>query len=142
MKAVLKDKLWAYMVNNNPDLLFELQRNQTVSNYLEVKMLGVLPVANQMISSGEPPYVVEEYCLNLMTEDLKPSMYIYVRSVLEEEFSADYEKFVKTGILVYEVLNILEGCRAVFEELQFGRDNEDDRHIHYAIIAEIHQYLN
>jgi len=141
MKTVLQEKLWAYIVHNNPDLLLELQEQNSVTAYLDEKVAGILPQAQQMLSVGTPAYEMEEFCLNAMTEELRPSKYLYVLSVLQEEFPKDFERIAKTGILVHEVLNMLYACRQTFEDLEFSQASEDDRHIRYAIIAKVHEYL-
>lgn len=138
MEKVLKERLWAYLVHNNPDLLFSLQQSQSVTTYIETKIEGITPVINYLLKEGIPSFEIEDRCLNLLTKDLKPSKYHYVRSVLEEEFSADYEKLNKSGILVYEVLQMLKASQSVFEDFEFSHENYKLRH---AVIVCIHDYL-
>lgn len=142
METVLKEKLWAYIVHNNPDLLFSLQQTQSITSYLEDKVRGIGPLIDQLLSDRTPSYEIEEQCLSILTADLKPSKYMYVRSVLEEEFPSDYQRMEDAGILTYEILNMLQVCREIFDELQFSLENEDERYIRYAIIAQVHDYLN
>lgn len=142
MEKVLKEKLWAFIVHNNPDLLFRLQENQAVNAYLEEKISGIEPLISQLQSEGNPDYVIEEQCWESLTADLKPSRYIYIRSVLEEDFQTDYARLSQTGTLTYEIINILEACKEILDDLQFSQDNEDERAIRYAVIGEIHNYLN
>jgi hypothetical protein len=142
MEKVLKEKLWAFIVHNNPDLLFRLQENQAVNAYLDEKISGIEPLINQLLSEGNPDYVIEEQCWESLTADLKPSRYIYIRSVLEEDFQTDYARLSQMGTLTYEILNILEACKEILDDLQFSKDNEDERAIRYAVIGEIHNYLN
>jgi len=142
MEKVLKEKLWAFIVHNNPDLLFRLQENQAVNAYLVEKISGIEPLINQLLSEDKPDYEVEEQCWETLTADLKPSRYIYIRSVLEEDFQTDYARLSQTGTLTYEILNMLEACKDILDDLQFSQDNEDERAIRYAVIGEIHHYLN
>ena len=141
MQTMLKEKLWAYIVHNNPDLMFNLQEDYSVTKYLEEKVNGILPMAEQLLSEGKPPYAIEELCLEAMTEELKPSRYLYLRSVLEEDFIQDYERLKESGTLTYEVVNLIEACKGVFDDFDFNRENEEDRHLRYAIIGQVHEYL-
>ncbi len=141
MESVLKEKLWGYMVHNNPDLLLQLQRNNTVSQYLEEKVGSILPMIEQLKSLGNTDYVVEEFCLNTMVEGLKPSKYNLVLSVFGEEFPQDFERISQAGILVYEVLMMLEESERVFIDFDFLEETQDNDRLRHAIIVCIHDYL-
>lgn len=141
MQTVLKEKLWAYIVHNNPDLLLELQESNTVASYLEEKASGILPIADQMFTLGNSAYVVEEFCLMEMTKELRPSKYNYIRSVLEDEFPSDYERLNQSGILVYEVLNMLRACQPVFEDFSFTHETQESNKLRHAVIVSIHDSL-
>ncbi len=141
MQSTLKDKLWAYIVHNNPELMVSLQEDFSVTKYLEEKVNGIMPVAEQLLSENRPLYSIVEICLDTMTEELKPSRYLYIRSVIEEEFNLDYERLKENGVLTYEVINLIEACKGIFNDFGFSRENEEDRHLKYAIIGEVHRYL-
>lgn len=141
MQSMLTEKLWAYIVHNNPDLMFSLQEDYSVSRYLEEKVSTVMPMVAQLTDEGKPPYIIEELCLNTMTEELKPSRYQYIRSVIEEEFNADYERMKESGTLTYEVVNLIEACKGIFSDFDFKSENEENRHLRYAIIWQVHDYL-
>ena len=141
MQSMLTEKLWAYIVHNNPDLMFSLQEDYSVSRYLEEKVSTVMPMVAQLTDEGKPPYIIEELCLNTMTEELKPSRYQYIRSVIEEEFNADYERMKESGTLTYEVVNLIEACKGIFSDFDFNSENEANRHLRYAIIGQVHDYL-
>jgi hypothetical protein len=141
MQSMLTEKLWTYIVHNNPDLMFSLQENYSVTRYLEEKVNAVMPMATQLLGEGRPQYVIEELCLNAMTEELKPSRYQYIRLVIEEEFNADYERMKENGTLTYEVVNLIEVCKGIFSDFEFNSENEENRHLRYAIIGQVHDYL-
>lgn len=140
MQSMLMEKLWAYIVNNNPDLMLSLQQSYSVTRYLEEKVNAVMPMAAQLLDEARPQYVIEELCFNAMTEELKPC-YQYIRSVIEEEFNADYKRMKESGTLTYEVLNLIEVCKGIFSDFNFNSENEADRHLRYAIIGQVHDYL-
>lgn len=141
MQGQLKEKLWAYIVHNNPDLMISLQEDYSVTKYLEEKVSGILPMAEALLSEGKPHYAIEELCLNAMTEDLRPSKFLYIRSVIEEEFPDDYNRLRESGVLTYEVVNLIASCSEVLESFDFSEENLDNRHLRYAIIAQVHDYL-
>jgi hypothetical protein len=102
---------------------------------------AVLPMVEQLLGEGRPPYIIEELCLNAMTEELQPSRYQYIRSVIEEEFNGDYERMKENGTLTYEVVNLIETCKGIFSDFDFNSENETNRHLRYAIIGQVHDYL-
>jgi macrodomain Ter protein organizer (MatP/YcbG family) len=141
MQSVLTEKLWAYIVHNNPDLMISLQEDYSVTRYLEEKVNAVLPMVEQLLGEGRAPYIIEELCLNAMTEELQPSRYQYIRSVIEEEFNGDYERMKENGTLTYEVVNLIETCKGIFSDFDFNSENETNRNLRYAIIGQVHDYL-
>ncbi len=142
MESVLKERLWAYIVHNNPDLMISLQESYSVSQYLDEKVSAVLSMVERLIDEGKPQYVIEELCLDAMTAELKPSRYQYIRSVIEEEFPQDYERMKENGTLTYEVVNLIEACKDIFGDFNFNSENESNRHLRYAIIGQVHNYLD
>ncbi len=141
MQSMLMEKLWTYVVHNNPDLMLSLQESNSVTGYLEEKVNAVMPMAAQLLDEGRPQYIIEELCFNVMTEELKPSRYQYIRSVIEEEFNADYERMKESRTLTYEVVNLIEACKGVFNDFNFNSENEANRHLRYAIIGQVQDYL-
>jgi hypothetical protein len=141
MKEMLKGKLWSYIVHNNPDLVIRLQGGNSVFEYLEGKVNAIMQTANHLPEEGKPLYQIEEWCMNEMTEDLKPSRYRYILSVIEEEFPKEYECMKANGTLTYETINMIEACKDIFAEFDFNVENEDNRHLRYAITGQVHDYL-
>jgi hypothetical protein len=141
MVEKLREKLWAYIVHNNPDLMISLQEEYSVTRYLDEKIAGILPMADSLLAEGKPRYVIEELVLNELTEELKPSKFLYIRSVIEEEFPDDFKRLAEDGMLTYEVVNLIAACQEAFETFNFSSENKDDRHLRYAIIAQVHDYL-
>ena len=141
MQTVLKEKLWAYLVHNYPDLLLELQENGSLETYLEEKVSSILPLTREMLSAGSPSDLIEEYCLNAMVEELWPSKYSYIRLVLEEEFPRDYDKLERAGTLVFELLNMLKACQSVFEDFGFDHQSLGSNKLRHAVIACVHDCL-
>lgn len=142
MDDILKEKLWFYIIHNNPELMFTLQEEYNALSYLNEKVNDVKSILEDMLSEGTPQYIIEEICLNVLTEDLKPSRFIYIRSILAEEFEKTYTIFYESGILTYEVINLMENCRKVFKTIGFTNENEEDPTLRNALIGEIADYLS
>ncbi len=141
MQEVLIEKLHQYITNNNADLLIALQHEGGVSNYLKEKVAAISPVLDELLADNTPAYLIEERCMHELTRELRPSKFNYLTSILEEEFETDYYRFQENGILTYEVINLIEVCKPVFETFGFSEENESDMHLHYAVTGAIQEYL-
>ncbi|UCS95213.1 DUF1896 domain-containing protein [Echinicola marina] len=122
--------------------MLNLQEDYSVTTYLERKVQDIMPLAEQLLSDNQPGYAIEELCLDRMTEELRPSRYHYLLSVLEEEFSADYEQLRESGALTFETVNLIEFCEKIFDGYGFSEENEEDRHLRYAVIGQVQEYLS
>lgn len=142
MEDLLKEKLWLYIIHNNPYLMFTLQEDYSVLDYLNEKISSVKSILEDMLSDGTPKYIIEEICLNVLTEDLKPSRFLYIRSLLSDEFEKTYTAFQESGILTFEVINLMENCRPIFETIGFTKENEEDPTLRNALIGQIADYVS
>lgn len=142
MQQLLIEKLGGYISVNNPDLLISLQQSYSLRTYLEDKIDSISALLGKLISEGRPQYVIEELCMNSLTEELRPSRFNYVKQVLEEEFAASYELFRRTGVLTYELLNMLDTCQPLFDKYQFSEANEENRLLRYEVTGIIAAYLD
>ena len=141
MQEMLKEKLWAYIVQNNPDLMLNLQQDFSVTGYLEQKVFNVQPLLKKLLAQDKPAYVIEELCMAELTKDLRPSRFNYILSVLEDEFGQDFLRIKESGLLTYEIVNLISESETVFETLGFTQVNEQDRILRYAIAGTIRQYM-
>ena len=141
MQEMLKEKLWAYIVQNNPDLMLNLQQDFSVTGYLEQKVFNVQPLLKKLLAQDKPAYVIEELCMAELTKDLRPSRFNYILSVLEDEFGQDFLRIKESGLLTYEIVNLISESETVFETFGFTQVNEQDRILRYAIAGTIRQYM-
>lgn len=141
MQEVLIAKLHQYIIDNNPDLLITLQQEERVSGYLKEKVAAIAPMLDELLAVNTPAYIIEEHCMDELTKDIRPSKFNYLISVLEEEFEPDYYRLKESGILTYEIINLIEVCRPVFNALGFTEERESDRHLRYAITGVIKEYF-
>lgn len=135
------EKLHSYIVTNNPDLMLGLQENLSVTSYLEEKMSLIDPMLETLQKEGKPAYIIEELCMNELMKDLRPSKFNYIKEILETEFEDKFKQFRESGILTYEIVNMIAVCKPVFDNMRFSEENEDDRMLQYAIIGTIQEYL-
>jgi hypothetical protein len=142
MRDILIQKLHRHLLQSHPDLLVSLQEGAHVTAYLEERMAGLGDLPETLLFEGSPAYIVEELCMEALTKDMPPSRFNYLSSILHEEFEAEYYAWLKSGILTYEIINILQEAVPVFEHFGFGEQIENDRPLRYAIIGTVRQYLD
>jgi len=141
MENILINRLRGYLAENNPDVIIGLDRELSLTSYLEDQVYGVLPLAQQLIEEGKPQYIIEELCMNELTSRYRPSRFLYIRGLLEDEFLQTYSHYREAGVLTYETLNLMEVCKPTFDQLGFTTENEDNRQLRYAITGHIGEYL-
>lgn len=140
MQHILREKLWAYVVAHNPELMLSLQEEFSVTAYLTEKVNNVMPLIETMRAEQTPQLIIEETCLEEMTAELKPSRFLYIREIMEEEFPIQFGALQESGTLTYEIVNLINECSALFEELGF-RKNRENNFLRYAVIAQVDDYL-
>jgi hypothetical protein len=140
MQQALINKLHEYIRENNPDLLFQLEEDRKVTEYLSDKISTVSTLIKQM-DTGEPAYIIEDACMDVLTQYLRPSKFNYISNLLEVEFESTHNQFQESGTLKFEVINLINQCQSVFEDLNFSNENEDNQFLRYAIIGIIGEYL-
>ncbi len=100
MREALIKKLSEYIRENNPDLLIRLREDGKEKEYLSDKLNTI----NALIDQEEkelPGYILEQKCMDILTEDLRPSRFNYISLLLEEEFGTKYQQFQEAGILKF-----------------------------------------
>ena len=140
MKKILINKLHEYIRENNPDLLFQLEADRKVIEYLTDKISTVSALIRQ-VNSGKPAYIIEDACMDILTQDLRPSKFKYISNVLKEDFADTHQRLQESGTLKFEVINMISLCQSVFEDLNFSEENEDNQFLRYAIIGTIKEYF-
>jgi len=142
MQGTLINNLYQYIRANNPDILLDVEETGSVTTYLSDKVSSVDFLYKQLSTEGKPAYIIEELCMNFLTQDLKPSRYNYIRNILEAEFELKYKELIESGLLLYEVSNMIKYCQSVFDDLNFSEANEENRFLRYAITGVIKEYLD
>jgi Domain of unknown function (DUF1896) len=142
MQGIFISNLYQYIREHNPDILLELEETGSVTSYLSNKVNTVEPLYEQLSKEGKPTYIIEELCMNFLTEDLKPSRYNYILNIFESDFEIRYNQLTDSGLLTYEISNMVKYCQSVFDDLNFSEENKDNRFLRYAITGVINEYLN
>ena len=140
MQEILINKLHQYIRENNPDLLLQLEEDGKVTEYLSHKISTVDALLNQT-DKEQPAYIIEEACMDILTQDLRPSKFNYISAILEEEFDTAYRQLQKSGTLQFEIINLVKYCQPFFDALGFTDENEDSRELQYTITGAIGEYL-
>jgi hypothetical protein len=141
MKTQLIKQLHNYLLHNHTDLLIALQEEYRLDHYLKQKVNSIADLLAQLQDEQRPAYVIEALCLEELTRDLRPSRFNYMRELLEAEFEPDYRRMLQSGILTYELINLIGACEPIFEVFAFGEETEDSKELKYAIIGMIAEYL-
>jgi hypothetical protein len=140
MKKILINKLHQYIRENNPDVLIQLEEDGVVTEYL-INKIGTVDALLKHVDKGQPAYIVEDACMEVLTQDLKPSKYNYISNLLEEEFENYHLQLKESGTLQFETINLINYCHSTFEDLVFNEKNENNRFLRYAISGCISEYL-
>ena len=142
MENILKQKLSDYIVANNPDLVVKLQAAFSMTAFINDRLKLVEGLLGESAMASKPAYITEELCMAEMTADLRPSRFNYLLEVVEVEFPEEYRKLQKSGVLIYELINLIGICQPHFETFGFSEETEGDRFLRYAVISAIHEYFN
>ena len=141
MQELLLRKLQDYIRDNNLDVFMELQMNGQLMHYLKEKMSNVDGLLNELLSEGRPLYLIEETCMSQLTADLRPSAYLYVCGLVEEEFKETEQQWKKASVFEFEIINLVQECKPVFEHHGFTEENIDDKTLRLAVSGTIQEYL-
>jgi hypothetical protein len=141
MKEQLISKLCSYLLDNHTDLLIALEEDHRLNHYLHQKVESISELLTQLEEERRPAYVTEALCLEELTRDLRPSRFNYMKELLEQEFEADCHKMRESGILTYELINLIGACEPIFEVFGFGEENENSKELRYVVMGMIAEYL-
>jgi len=142
MQDILINQLHEYIRQNNPDMLIVLEEEGSVTKYLSDKISTIDSLISQLQSEDNPPYLIEEICMEILTKDLRPSRFNYICNALEDDFENTFHQLQKSGTLRLEIVNMITECNPVFEQIGFTEENENSRALRYAITGTISEYLS
>lgn len=137
MKTILANKLYEYLRDNNPDILFRLSESNSTGSYFKEKLDAI----ESLLLQDKPAYQVEYECMNGMTADLRPSKFNYIKDIIEDEFPKDFQRLHDSGVLIFEVINMIASAKDVFDKIPLTEENEDDSMLRSTVIGVISDYL-
>lgn len=145
MKALLKERLEAFVLENYPDLL-HVQKGQfpiaSFSSFIEDETERLKPLMNKLLADQKDTEAIIEACLADLVKKLGPSKSNYVKAVLQEEFPTEYVSFDSSGVLSDVVIQLVERSESTFEDFDFSMETQESRFLRYAIIVVVHDYLH
>lgn len=141
MEQILAEKLYSHLADQHPDLLLRLQDKQSVTAYIKNKVASVTALSEELFEASYPGHIVEEQCLQRLIEDIGPSRFHYISSVLEEDFEETFNQLKESGVLTYEICNLIDHCQEDFTRFEFNYENEDNRMLRYAVMGTISEYV-
>lgn len=141
MQEILVRKLEEHIRINNPDLLLHLQMGKADVNYLQEKVHHVESLLTELLAADIPLYIIEDSCMDVLTQDLRPSKFNYLLLLLQENFPAHYERFGKNGILILELANLVAFCQPLLDALRFNDGNEMDKDSDNTVIQAMQDYI-
>ena len=100
MKNRLQDLLLDYIREHNPELFQQLLRDDA----LHVWVLDKIKEVDMVLTQSKPFKAIEAECMERMTADIRPNRIRYVRDLLEERFSDEYDQLLISGLLNYELV--------------------------------------
>ncbi len=137
MRDKLQGLLLGYIRENNPDLLFQLEEDDALHAWVLEKIQEV----ELVLQNSKPSLLMEADYLDLMTAELKPSKFHYIRDLLEEAFPAEYEQMKASGALSIEVVNMISACKGLFDEFPLSEDMEENLALDHAATGVISDFL-
>lgn len=136
MQELLIIKLHDYLAVHYPDLLLTLEEEGQKEAFIREKVTGISGEMEAMLAADTPAYMIEVHCMDVLIASLGPSKYDYVCNILEEEFEERFTVLEARGILLFEIINIIQRCGSSFEAFE-----EDDRMLRYEIIDTVADYF-
>jgi hypothetical protein len=137
MSDKLQGLLLGYIRENNPDLLQQLDEDDALHAWVIEKIREVEMVLGDAKAACMPD---TEY-VDLMTADLKPSKFHYMRDLLEDQFSEDFDQLLQAGTLRADIIQMIAACGNLFEEMPLREIVEENVQLDYAVKRVISNYL-
>ena len=136
MQELLTIKLRQYLAVHHADLLLSLEEEGRVEAYLQEKVQGISGEMETLLAGDTPAYMAEIHCMDILIQSLGASKYDYIYNLLEDEFEENFTTLERQGILLYEIINIIQHCGELLEDF-----DEDDKLLKYAVVGTIAEYF-
>jgi hypothetical protein len=137
----LIEKTRSYLVKYHPDIVLSPPNDLTLAAYIGDLAERLKPSLQEQISAGKSIYQAESACVETLAEILGPSKTDYIKAILKEEFTDEFERLEQSGVLTSELIGMSAYCKTAFETFEFSTANLKDTHLRHAIIFEVFNYL-
>ena len=128
--------LLGYIKENNPDLMFQLEQDDALHQWVIEKIQEVELVLN----NSRPTKLTEAAFMEIFASDMQPARFRYIKDLLEAEFTDIYESMLVAGTLNYELVNIVCACHDLFDDMPLMHDMENPQ-LDHAVAVVINEYL-
>ena len=137
MNDKLQGLLLGYIRENNPDLLYQLDEDDALHAWVTEQIREV----ELVLGNAKATRIADTAYMDLMTVELKPSKFHYMRDLLEDQFVEDFNRFLASGELRYELIELIGLCNPFFEAMPLQEDIHENRQLDHAVKGVISQYL-
>lgn len=133
MESQLKEQLWKFIIQHNPELMFSLQENYAVNPYLNEKISSIQPQLKSWKKIGYPETSIYLLAMEVLTSDLKPSRFHFISSLLKHDFPVHYTEFKTQGVLAYKTIALVDLCKGAFDSIRFSESHFNSNRFKEAI---------
>jgi len=141
MKHKLSELFGTYLAEHNPDILLELERENRVGAFIEAAIESLEIHPDELACQGLPNYLIEEICLEQLTQGVRPSRYDYLLSLLADEFSTTLTDWTERNLLPQAGVALLGDCGPVFDRFGFSEQKVEDKRLRDEMITVIQRSL-
>lgn len=135
MKETLQGLLLGYIRDNNPELLSQLTNDDALHAWVCDKIREI-----EVVLQDAKPSPDESDFMHVFASDLQPSRFRYVSELFKLEFTDVYERMQETGILHYELINMVSACHFLFKDMPLVEGMENPQ-LDHAVAEAISEYL-
>jgi hypothetical protein len=137
MSDKLQGLLLGYIKENNPDLLMQLDEDDALHAWVIEKIHEV----ELVLGDAKARRVPDNEFMDLMTVDLKPSKFHYMRDLLEDQFPEEFDQLLASGELRFEVIQMIGLCNHLFEAMPLREDIDENAQLDHAVKTVMTNYL-
>jgi len=133
MEKQLNERLWKFITEHNPELMFSLQENYSMTPYLAEKIKSIQPQLKAWKQIGYPESSIFLLAMEVLTSELKPSRFQFITSLLKKDFPSHYNQFKEQGILTHKTLALVDLCKVAFDSIRFSESHCNSQRFRAAI---------
>lgn len=141
MELQLKERLWKYIIKQNPELMFSLQEDYAAVPYINEKINSIKSQLKTWEKIGYPEPSIHLLAMEVLTSDLKPSRFQFISNILKNKFPVHYNQYKSQGILAYKTISLVELCKEAFDSIRFSEAHFNSKRFKEAISGIIRKQI-